>query len=349
MNCPSVIEPLVLVFDGLNDTTIRAVRQELTFRIAAFHINDKPIIVDWDFARVLVVQVYPRAPIVVRNIPLNLTQRLMPRAHLSCGFTFTERHVTKAWVEDAEPVADNMIPDDIIRVSSQIDAPMPVISTLPMDVAHGQMSLSLPRRANNHIVANRVSHLVAVFYVDSNPTVVPQHVGIDQAVVGTVQSDTRLERIYDGIPLESAEWAMTHKVEVEAVAPQLIQLSTIFNTGVTYVHNADFTACVGHHYRVKSLASGEEVVMVSCDQNGPLHVYHLDGHLVFVATYPRLSAEMCAPQGGSDRHFRAIQKLDGMFRRPILRGRIGPLHVFTARCDTNPMPDLPAHRVGVVG
>jgi len=67
-------------------------------------------------------------------------------------------------------------------------------------------------RANHHIVANGVVHLVAILCEDARSSGVPNRVLVHQSLVAPVHCDAHLLRVDHCIPLEYAFWALAKLV-----------------------------------------------------------------------------------------------------------------------------------------
>ena len=69
------------------------------------------------------------------------------------------------------------------------------------------------------VVCQRVPHFVAVLQIDVRTTNVVQDVVFDSAVVGPVDDDSALLRIFDCVSLEETIRAVSHLVKMHAVFP----------------------------------------------------------------------------------------------------------------------------------
>jgi hypothetical protein len=120
--------------------------------------------------------------------------------------------------EQAMLVAHDVVPDEIIRHTNDIDTDT-LASICTFDDAGWALGPTsaksiIPHFAYDSIVANHIIHLITILNIDANTSILPEHVRIGQTFVSSVDGDPRLERIYNGISLKHTRWAFPSQVEV---------------------------------------------------------------------------------------------------------------------------------------
>jgi hypothetical protein len=249
-----VIVPIeaILHFARWYDAVIPPIRGH--FLPTLIHVDDVSILVSLPHVpRVLVVRVCSKVRAVVIHVSTKYTIWKMFGAHLAicCPLAKVvkvprrEKSMLVAYDVVANDIvghADSINTDALASVGALVDAAWSLGTTTAKFI--------VPPLADDSIVADHVVHLVAIFDVDADTSVLPKHVGIGQTSVSSMDGDTRLERVYNSIALKQTLRALSDQVEVQTIATNIALLTTVLDASEAN----DTNTARSHHHCRKPLA-----------------------------------------------------------------------------------------------
>ena len=159
--------------------------------------------------------------IPVPGVAVHSTEPRCRFAHFVGGFATTDTPFLQEHPVEMirSPVANKVVRSSARKESRLIIGRVGNTIRCPGDGASVIYAVAKRKWADCDIVGKRIPHLITIFQVHIGATNIVQNIGFDSSVVGAMNNDPALLRIFDGVTFEETVWTIFHFVKMQTIFP----------------------------------------------------------------------------------------------------------------------------------